>query len=209
MDGTLGGVSIHQVETAPQRGDVVADAPMLTGEARVREGELQGAALAVNDGFILEAEILDGSGSPFTGTIRAEAGSIAEGPPGLKFRGECMQNSSALTQWAFETELGVFGRWVVTLSVFLFALSTTISWSYYGDRCAEYLFGIESVAVYRWMYVGFVFLGAVLALEVVWAYGDLALGLMSAPNLIAIFILGNRVKRSTDKYFATEHPVYK
>ncbi len=53
------------------------------------------------------------------------------------------------------------------------------------------------------------FLGATLALEVVWAYGDLALGLMSAPNLIAIFMLGPSVKRSTDEYFARSHPYVK
>jgi AGCS family alanine or glycine:cation symporter len=68
------------------------------------------------------------------------------------------------------------------------------------------MFGIGAVPIYRWLYTGFVFLGATLALEVVWAYGDLALGLMAAPNLIAIFVLGRRVKQSTDEYFARSHP---
>ena len=86
--------------------------------------------------------------------------------------------------------------------MFLFAVSTTISWSYYGDRSTEYLFGIRAVPAYRWLYVGFIFLGSVLALEVVWAFGDLALGLMSIPNLIAIFLLTHRVKRTTDEYYA-------
>jgi AGCS family alanine or glycine:cation symporter len=187
----------------------VAEVEELTGSVTVQGGVLQGAALARNDGFVLDAVILGGDGSPWSGTLTAEEGEFVESPGGLSFRGRCLQNSSALTQWAFERELGGFGTWTVTLAVFLFALSTTISWSYYGDRSAEYLFGIKAVGIYRWLYVGFVFLGAVLALEVVWAYGDLALGLMAIPNLIAIFLLGNKVKKLTDKYMAEKHPYVK
>jgi AGCS family alanine or glycine:cation symporter len=203
--GALTDCSVRVVTEEPARGDAVASSGAASGVLTVRDGKLEGAALALNDGFVLSASILDAEGRPWTGTFTGEAGRPVDAPPGIQFRGRCLQNSSALTTWAFETELGAFGRWV-TLSVFLFALSTTISWSYYGDRCTEYLFGIRSVAVYRWFYVGFVFLGAVLALEVVWTYGDLALGLMAAPNLIAIFALTNRVKRSTDGYFAVDHP---
>ena len=205
-ESDLSGVSIHQVESAPARGDAVGDTEPLTGDFQVVEGTLHGAAMARNDGFVLDAQILDENGVPWTGTLEAEDGDLVMSGPNLSYTGAVVQNSSALTQWAFERELGGFGRWAVTLSVFLFALSTTISWSYYGDRCAEYLFGIKAVPIYRWLYVGFVFLGAILALEVVWAFGDLALGLMAAPNLIAIFILANKVKRSTDEYFSEDHP---
>jgi AGCS family alanine or glycine:cation symporter len=206
MAGDLGDCTVHERVVAPARGDVVAEAPEVNREVTVVGGILQGAALARNDGFVLNARILGPEGDPWLGTLEVEEGSFVDLPPGMAFEGQYLQNSSALTQWAFERELGVFGTWTVTLAVFLFALSTTISWSYYGDRCAEYLFGIGAVKIYRWFYVGFVFMGAVLTLETVWAYGDLALGLMAAPNLVAIFILGRKVKQLTDEYLAVKHP---
>jgi AGCS family alanine or glycine:cation symporter len=204
-DGDLGNCTIHRVEVLPELGDAVADAEELTGTFQIMNGKPVGAALSFNDGFVLGATILGGDGDPWSGILTAQEGEIVDADP-LTFEGECLQNSSALTTWAFERELGDFGKWIVTLAVFLFALSTTISWSYYGDRSAEYLFGIKVVPIYRWLYVGFVFLGSVLALEVVWAYGDLALGLMAIPNLIGIFVLSNKVKRLTDKYEKEQHP---
>jgi AGCS family alanine or glycine:cation symporter len=196
--------SVHTVEELPEQGDEVAAQPFFDGELQVQSGIPGGAALAFNDGFVLDARILAGDGKPWTGMLPVAAGALTDVPAGLQVEGAMLLNSSALTTWAFERELGLFGKWVVTLCVFLFALSTTISWSYYGDRCTEYLFGIEAVKVYRLVYTGFIYMGAVLALETVWAYGDLALGLMSAPNLIAIFLLTKSVRRATDEYFAVK-----
>lgn len=209
MENALDACTVVQVAAPPVHGESVAAHPALTGDVAVHGGVLDGAALVRNDGFVLAARVLAEDASPWSGTLHVEDGALVGSPPGLRVAGEFMQNSSALTQWAFEREMGGLGRWIVTLSVFLFALSTTISWSYYGDRCAEYLFGGRAVPIYRWLYTGFVFLGAVLTLEVVWAYGDLALGLMAAPNLIAIFILTGRVKRATDQYFSVPHPPLK
>jgi len=122
----------------------------------------------------------------------------------LTLRGDMLQNSSALTAWAFQkglSSLGDFGNYIVTICVFLFALSTMISWSYYGDRCVTYLFGTQFVIVYRLIYICFVFLGAILSLEVVWAYGDLALGLMAVPNLLAVLLLSPQIVKLSRDYF--------
>ena len=118
--------------------------------------------------------------------------------------GKMLLNSSALTAQAFKSGLSPLGNWgnyLVTLSVFLFALSTMISWSYYGDRCVTYLFGAKYVRAYRVIYTCMVFVGAVTALELVWAYGDLALGLMAFPNLFAILLLTPKVVEITKEYF--------
>jgi AGCS family alanine or glycine:cation symporter len=109
-----------------------------------------------------------------------------------------------LTAWAFHRGLSPIGDWgnlLVTFSVFLFALSTMISWSYYGDRCIEYLFGVRYVLAYRLVYVVFIFIGSVAALRIVWDFGDLALGLMAIPNLIAVVLLLPQVVRLTNDYF--------
>jgi AGCS family alanine or glycine:cation symporter len=133
----------------------------------------------------------------------------------LDVKGLAIQNSSALTAFAFWTGfedafgMGLLGNLIVTFSVFLFGISTMISWSYYGDRCVEYLFGVQYVIYYRLVYVCFTFMGAILALETVWAYGDLALGLMSVPNLIAVILLSPVLVRLTREYFSREHKRYK
>lgn len=150
------------------------------------------------------AMILDEKGQPFTGTISFDPKHGIVEPGSMKVRGKMLQNSSALTALAFKKGLSPLGNWgnyVVTFCVFLFALSTMISWSYYGDRCVTYLWGSKLVLPYRVVYTIFVFVGAVLALEVVWAYGDLALGLMTIPNLIAVIFLMPSVVSATQEYF--------
>jgi AGCS family alanine or glycine:cation symporter len=93
--------------------------------------------------------------------------------------------------------------------VILFAMSTGISWSYYGDRSVEYLFGAGAIPIYRWVFVLFFFLGCILPLSAVWTFGDVALGLMTLPNLIAIFMLTGSVVGVTKDYFSREHKPYK
>ena len=128
------------------------------------------------------------------------------------YNGKELLNSSRLTSFAFKEGLSwlfEYGDKIVTLSVLLFALSTAISWSFYGDRSAEYLFGNKAVIPYRWIYVLFVFLGGIASLEAVWAFGDAALGFMTFPNLISIILLSVSLKKMTKEYFAMEHKPYK
>ncbi len=119
-------------------------------------------------------------------------------------RGKAMQNGSPLTAWAFQRGLGKIaggnGHLLITLAVFLFGLSTAISWSYYGDRSILYLAGPKWVMPYRIFFCIANFLGAVYSLELVWAFGDLALGLMTIPNLISILLLTGIVKKWTKEY---------
>ncbi|MBN1164199.1 MAG: sodium:alanine symporter family protein [Candidatus Krumholzibacteriota bacterium] len=130
----------------------------------------------------------------------------------VEVSGWILQNGSPLTGWAFQKGLSPLGNWghyIVTIAVFLFALSTAISWSYYGDRSIEYLFGPPAIMPYRVVFCIMHFLGAVFSLEIVWGFGDTALGLMAIPNLIAIFALSGVVKKLTDDYFSRSHRRYK
>lgn len=127
------------------------------------------------------------------------------------FTGE-MLNSSLLTSFAFKEGLKwlfSYGDKIVTVSVLLFALSTAISWSFYGDRSAEYLFGPRAITPYRWVFVLFVFIGGIASLEVIWAFGDAALGFMTVPNLISIIILSGTLRKMTREYFSQEYIPYK
>jgi AGCS family alanine or glycine:cation symporter len=129
----------------------------------------------------------------------------------VRVGGEAL-NGSPLTTYAFAqglTMLNGYGGYIVTASVFLFALSTMISWSYYGDRSVQYLFGNRWVTPYRIVYCVVLFCGAVLKLEIVWGFGDIALGIMTIPNLIAILALSGVTKKMSKEYFSREHVPYK
>ena len=127
------------------------------------------------------------------------------------FAGEIL-NGSLLTSLAFKEGLSwiiPFGDKIITLGVLLFAISTVISWSFYGDRATEYLFGEKAIPVYRTFYISFVFVGAIATLEAMWAFGDAALGFMTFPNLISIILLSGTLKKMTKEYFEIEHKTYK
>jgi len=126
------------------------------------------------------------------------------------FAGEIL-NGSLLTSLAFKQGLSwiiPFGDKIITLGVLLFAISTVISWSFYGDRATEYLFGEKAIPVYRAFYITFVFIGAIATLEAMWAFGDAALGFMTFPNLISIVLLSGTLKKMTKDYFDIDHKTY-
>lgn len=119
-----------------------------------------------------------------------------------------LMNSSILTSYAFKEGLSWlfgFGDKIVTLAVLLFAVSTAISWSYYGERAANYLFGRSATLPYKWVYILFVFIGAIAELEAVWSFGDAALGFMTFPNLLTIILLSTTLKKMTKDYFSIQH----
>ena len=214
---------IAMVEAASvQRNGRVLDQDLATGRFEVAAGDPVGFQLVRNhatvDRVVLligAGEVLRQTGEPFDGFVQFdEPGQIArarmvdrQGEPlsaPLMMAGEAMQNGSPLTSWAFERGLrrvaGDKGDLLITLAVFLFGLSTAISWSYYGDRSVLYLFGPRWVIPYRLVFCLVLFLAAIVSLELVWAFGDLALGLMTAPNLLSILLLTGQVKRWTHTY---------
>lgn len=122
--------------------------------------------------------------------------------------GGVVQNGAPLTSAAFEKGLSPImpgGGYLVTFAILLFAVSTSISWSYYGDRAAQYLFGFESIFYYRIVYVGMHFFGAIVSLATIWAFGDVMLGLMAFFNIIALFALSGVAYKITQDYFSEEH----
>lgn len=107
-----------------------------------------------------------------------------------------------LTSFAFDTAITGFGTYIVTLGVCLFAFSTMVSWSYYGEKGAEYLFGPDVILPFKILFVLFVFLGMVLPkFDVVVNFSDATTGLMVLCNLPAVLILSPVVMRATGDYF--------
>ena len=144
----------------------------------------------------------------FTGTVYPERG-VAIDAAGNEYPalyGNAVRNSAPLTTLGFERGLGQIGlgglgRWIVLLSVVLFAISTSISWSYYGDRCANYLFGPKAILPFKGVFLLMHFLGATIAVTTVWDIGDVALSLVTLPNVLALLLLSGVLKKLTDSYF--------
>jgi len=113
---------------------------------------------------------------------------------------ETVSVKGQLTSAAFEMGLPGSG-WLVSVGIILFAFTTLIAWSYYGDRAVDYLFGTKAVGAYRMIYVGFVVLGALRPLDDVINFCDALNGLMAIPNLIALVILTPIVTKITKEYF--------
>jgi alanine or glycine:cation symporter, AGCS family len=107
-----------------------------------------------------------------------------------------------LTGFAFDTTVPGFGKYIVTLGVCLFAFSTMISWSYYGEKGAEFLLGPGAILPFKFVFVVFVFLGMVLPkFETVYNFSDATTGLMVMCNLPAVLILSPVVLRASWHYF--------
>lgn len=182
------------------------------GRVRVVEGRLANAAL-VRTHAVMEDVILTVRGDPFNGTFETANGDAKaflddRGAPlaatAVRVSGRTLLNGSPLTARSFQIGLAPLfpgGNYLITIAVFLFAISTAISWSYYGDRAVRFLFGPRAVLPYKAVYTVVHFLGAVFSLEVVWGFGDVALGLMAIPNLFAILALSGVVKRDAKDYF--------
>lgn len=106
-----------------------------------------------------------------------------------------------LSAEAFTTGMPGPGGWIISFGLAIFAFSTMLAWSYYGERAAEYLFGTRIVTPYRVLWVIAVFLGAVMQLDLVWLIADVMNALMAIPNLIALLLLSPVIFRLTRKYF--------
>jgi AGCS family alanine or glycine:cation symporter len=149
----------------------------------------------------------NGMTEPFSGAIDPGRGTAVStaGQTYTALWGPAVESGAPLTMLGFQHGLpGTWGNLVVLISVILFAVSTAISWSYYGDRCAFYLMGKRAAIPYRMTYVVLHFVGAVLPLASIWALGDVFLGIVILPNLLALILLSPEVKEMTRSYFERE-----
>ncbi len=94
----------------------------------------------------------------------------------------------------------------MTLGLALFAFTTILGWSVYGERCVEYLFGVHAIVPFRVLWVLAIPLGATVSLDFVWLVADTLNALMALPNLIALLLLSPVVFKVTRDYFAAQRP---
>lgn len=126
-----------------------------------------------------------------SGLVEPDTGRMAAGAAG-----------SALVGQAFDAVFGALGAKLIAVCVLLFAYSTVLGWSCYGCKAVEYLFGAGAGAGYRVLFVAVMPLGAVMRLDLAWAFSDTFNGLMMLPNLIGVVALSGTVVRITQNYLA-------
>jgi alanine or glycine:cation symporter, AGCS family len=103
----------------------------------------------------------------------------------------------AMTAAAFSNTIPYLGGAIVAISSFLFGYSTLIGWCFYGEQCLKYLFGLRVTLVYRLVFIGLTFVGAIVSIDVVFFVGDIANAFMALPNLIGLMLLSGLVARIT------------
>ncbi len=137
---------------------------------------------------------------PFTGTLQIADGEINRA--NIVVVGKSLVHSANLTAIAFTKGFfGEYGKYIVSVGLLLFAFSTAIAWSYYGDRAMTYLLGPASVMPYRVLYVAGFFWAAISDTTLVWALSAVAIVVMTLPNLFGIMMLRKEMKQSVNDYW--------
>ncbi len=112
------------------------------------------------------------------------------------------ETGASLSSAAFESALPGVGGYIVTFGLSIFAFTTILGWSFYGEKCVEYLFGIRAIIPFRLLWVVAIPLGAMAKLSFIWLVADTLNALMAIPNLIALLLLSPMVFRLTKAYFS-------
>ena len=164
---------------------------------------------AVSEGFTLinsrsiaeDVTYSLGDDDAYTGTLQIKNGKPVK--DNLEVQGKSLVHSAALTTIAFTRGYsGDFGQYIVSIGLMLFAFSTAIAWSYYGDRAMTYLLGPRSVMPYRVIYVAGFIWASFSDTTLVWALSAVAIVVMTLPNLFGIMMLSKEMKQTVNEYWA-------
>lgn len=172
-----------------------------TGEINVVAGVATTAGFTIiHNRSIAEDVRFSQDDSPYQGIVRVDDGAVATA--GVELSGRSLLHSVPLTAKAFEQSfLGDYGQYAVTIGLVMFAFSTALAWSYYGDRAITYLFGLRWVTAYRLVYVAGFFSATIADTSLVWLISAVTLALMTIPNLIGLMLMRKEVKALTNDYW--------
>ncbi|HUX97112.1 MAG TPA: amino acid carrier protein [Bacteroidales bacterium] len=184
--------------------------PLFNGNLEISDGELITPITLICSRSVAEGfKFYDGK-DLFTGQINVTNGKWQPSSPSVNVVGKSLIHSAQLTTEAFRRSfLGDWGQYIVSIGLLLFAFSTAISWSYYGDRALTYLIGPKYIIYYRFVYVGAFFIASFTDTTIIWSLSYITIALMTVPNLIGLWILRKEIKSTIAEYwvtFASTHP---
>lgn len=177
-----------------------SDVQPYNGTVNVENGQVQNPDFTVlHARSVAEDVVYFRDGELYTGPLEISNGLPADAAVSL--RGKSLLHSAALTTMAFTYGFfGDYGRYIVTLGLVLFAFSTAIAWSYYGDRAMIYLIGPKAVMPYRMVYCLGFFIAAFTDTTIVWTFSAVAIVVMTLPNLVGIFLMRREMKQLVKDY---------
>lgn len=191
--------------------DGTAPEKLFTGSLNITYGVADTTVSILHARSLAEQVRFKTSGEPYTGSLNVVKGKIVE-TSGQKviIEGRSLVHSAPLTNEAFSrSPLGRYGKYIVAIGILLFAFSTAISWSYYGDRAVTYLLGTRYVLPYHVIYVIGFFVASFTDTTLIWIFSGVAIAFMTIPNLIGLLLLHKEVKQTIRDYwtgFYKEHP---
>lgn len=179
-----------------------SDVKRFNGSIVVADGRPlnEGEFTMINSRSVAEDIEFKVGGDTYSGVLRVVDGRLVN--PNVEVWGNSLMHSVALTNRAFQRGFfGEHGSLIVTFGILLFAFSTAIAWSYYGDRSMIYLFGPKAVMPYRLVYVLAFFWAAVADTTLIWNLSAVAIVLMTLPNLYGITVLAKEMKQTVKEYW--------
>jgi alanine or glycine:cation symporter, AGCS family len=184
--------------------------PLFSGDLQLEEGRITSPVTLIHARSFTEDVRVYRNNDLYTGNIQVNNGQINNELGAYRFEGRSLIHSAPLTTEAFTSSfLGDFGRYIVSIGILLFAFSTAISWSYYGDRAVTFLFGSKYVLYYHVIYVIGFFVASFTDTTIIWTFSGIAIALMTIPNLVGILLLHREMKDTVKEYwsgFDEEHP---
>ena len=171
-----------------------------SGQVNVNEGLLEDSSITLmHNRSVSENVIYYQDGEPFTGKVDVLNGKLNN--TNLSVMGDSLLLGADLTGKAFSRSVfGEFGQYIVAIGLLLFAFSTAIAWSYYGDRATVHLFGEGWILYYRIIYVGAFFTAAIIDTKIVWDIATVIGPIATVPNLLAILFLRREIKKLDSEY---------
>ncbi len=183
-----------------------ANLPLFTGTLTVENGVVTNQPTILHARSVAENVKVWVNAQPYSGPLELVNGKIDRekdrNPSGLTLTGQSLMHSAPLTTIAFTRSwFGDFGKYIVSIGLLLFAFSTAISWSYYGDRAITYLFGSGKVIYYHIIYVIGFFVASFTDTTIIWTLSGITIALMTIPNLFGILALSKEMKNEVKSFW--------
>ncbi len=175
--------------------------PLFTGSLKVENGIINNQPTILHARSVAEEVKVWVNDQLYSGDINFSEGKLTAGS-NLTLTGKSLMHSAPLTTIAFtKSWFGDYGKYIVSIGLLMFAFSTAISWSYYGDRAITYLFGSGKVIYYHIIYVIGFFLASFTDTTIIWTLSGITIALMTIPNLFGILALSKEMKQEVKSFW--------
>lgn len=184
--------------------------PVFSGFINVEEGKIVTPLTLIAARSVAEDVKIYNDKKLYTGEIEVVDGKWRPSSSGIVAQGKSLVHSAPLTTEAFaRSVMGDFGKYIVTIGLLLFAFSTALAWSYYGDRAIIYLFGTKYVIWFRIVFVVAFFLASFTDTTIIWSLSYITITFMTIPNLLGLWLMRKDIKQTIADYwadFSVKHP---